>query len=105
VAPVLSERPLASPLARLQAADKSKVSNLDHTVAQLGELDRQVLLLLDGKRDRAALLDVLTEMVHTGALVPREDGAGADSGGTRAELGSLLDDCLARLVSAALMMR
>jgi SAM-dependent methyltransferase len=106
VAPVVGERPVASPIARLQAPDKSRVSTLDHTVAQLGDFDRQVLVHLDGTRDREALLDVLTGLVQAGVLVHQEgDGRAADAASTRAELATLLDECLARFVSSALLLR
>jgi methyltransferase-like protein len=51
------ERPLASPLARLQAREQVDVANLRHATVPLDdELDRRLLTLLDGTRDRAALL-------------------------------------------------
>jgi methyltransferase-like protein len=57
-----SERPLASALARAQhAAGRPAVSSLLHANVQLlGELEPQLLGLLDGTRDREALLDGLT---------------------------------------------
>ena len=50
------ERPLASALARAQARDGEPVTTLRHGTIRVGdELDRRVLALLDGTRDRAAL--------------------------------------------------
>ena len=50
------ERPLASALARLQARDGEPVATLRHGSIRVDdELDRRVLALLDGTRDRAAL--------------------------------------------------
>ncbi|HXQ69729.1 MAG TPA: class I SAM-dependent methyltransferase [Pyrinomonadaceae bacterium] len=50
------ERPVASPLARLQARDGSIITNLLHNNIKLeDDLGRQLLLLLDGTRDRSAL--------------------------------------------------
>jgi hypothetical protein len=50
------ERPHASALARLQARDGEPVATLRHNSIRVGdELDRRVLALLDGTRDRAAL--------------------------------------------------
>ena len=50
------ERPHASALARLQARDGEPVTTLRHGTIRIGdELDRRVLALLDGTRDRAAL--------------------------------------------------
>jgi SAM-dependent methyltransferase len=59
----VSERPIASPLARLQlASGLDTVTNQRHvSVALTDALSRQFLMLLDGSRDRAALLRDLTE--------------------------------------------
>jgi SAM-dependent methyltransferase len=52
-----SERPVASALARLQAAEGTRVTTLLHTSVEVGdELGRRLIRLLDGTRDRAALL-------------------------------------------------
>ena len=48
----VSPRPTASPLARLQAASGNAVTNLRHESITLGEFERHLLLLLDGKHDR-----------------------------------------------------
>jgi methyltransferase-like protein/2-polyprenyl-3-methyl-5-hydroxy-6-metoxy-1,4-benzoquinol methylase len=53
------ERPRASPLARRQAAAGPVVTNLRHESVALKDWQRQVLCLLDGSRDREALLDRL----------------------------------------------
>jgi SAM-dependent methyltransferase len=51
-----SERPVASALARLQAAEGTRVTTLLHTSVEVGdELGRRLIRLLDGTRDRAAL--------------------------------------------------
>ena len=50
------EHPVASALARLQARDGEPVATLRHNSIRIGdELDRQVLAMLDGSCDRAAL--------------------------------------------------
>jgi SAM-dependent methyltransferase len=49
------ERPLASPLARLQAQTGRRVASLRHRVIELEEADRALLGALDGTRDRAAI--------------------------------------------------
>jgi SAM-dependent methyltransferase len=52
-----SERPVASALARLQAAEGKRVTTLRHTGVEVpDELGRRLIRLLDGTRDRAALL-------------------------------------------------
>jgi len=84
------ERPLASPVARLQLRRGPGVTTLRHTTVTVeGLLERQLLLLLDGTRDRAKLLAELTEFARSHALRP---GAPIDA----AELERALDK-LARL--------
>ncbi len=52
-----SERPVATALARLQAAEGTLVTTLLHTSVEVGdELGLRLIRLLDGTRDRAALL-------------------------------------------------
>ncbi len=60
--PRAGERPTASPLARLQVQHGERVTTLRHAEVSIeGPLERQLLLLLDGTRDRAALLGELRE--------------------------------------------
>ena len=52
-----SERPVASALTRLQAAEGTHITTLRHrTVEVPDELGRRLITLLDGTRDRAALI-------------------------------------------------
>src|SRR5262249_35064970 len=67
-------RPVASPLARLQAEAGGTVTNLRHEVVRLGEAERHMLPLLDGTRDRAGLLAGLLDLVARGVLVVKESG-------------------------------
>jgi hypothetical protein len=61
VASTPSDRPVASPLARLQAARGTRVTTLRHATVEVpDELGRRLIGLLDGSRDRAALLRELS---------------------------------------------
>jgi hypothetical protein len=52
----LSERPIASPLARLQARTSDRVTTLLHIPVTIADVNALKLLpLVDGTRDRAAL--------------------------------------------------
>ena len=52
-----SERPVASALARLQAAEGTRVTTLRHTGVEVPDVrGRRLIRLLDGTRDRAALV-------------------------------------------------
>jgi SAM-dependent methyltransferase len=54
---VASERPVASALARLQAAEGTRITTLRHVSIDVpDELGRRLIGLLDGTRDRAALV-------------------------------------------------
>ena len=66
----LSERPIASWLARQQATSGVVVTTRRHMSLQLDELSRQLLILLDGSRDRAALItDWLAVAVQLGLSI------------------------------------
>jgi methyltransferase-like protein len=73
-------RPLASPLARLQSGGSDHVTTLLHTAIELDPMLRRILHLLDGTRDRTALaqelgpLDLdagLTSLAKAGLLLPQ----------------------------------
>src|SRR5262249_41870315 len=60
--------------ARLQAAAGRRVSSLRHRVVELEEPDRRLLCLLDGTRDRVALVESLPELAPEGLLEVRLRG-------------------------------
>jgi methyltransferase-like protein len=99
----VGERPVASPLARLQAAAGAAATNLRHERIPLDELDRQVLRHLDGSRDRAALLDVLTELEGDGLLVQQQGQPVQDRARARKALGQTLEQRLRGLARKALL--
>lgn len=69
-----SERPQASPLARLQASHGEPVSNLRHRIVDSSDFDRFVLSLLDGTRDLTSLRQAVMDQVRQGALVLEHRG-------------------------------
>lgn len=69
----VSERPLASAWARLQAEDETKVTNLRHERVELNELERYLLRLLDGTHDRSALFEMIVKPLRDGTLVVHKD--------------------------------
>lgn len=64
----VSELPKASPVARAQARDSAIVTNLWHERVHLDPFQRNLLLRLDGTRDRNALLKDLTGLVADDVL-------------------------------------
>lgn len=71
----VNERPVVSPVARLQAQGSDRITNLYHQRVELDGFDRFLVCHLDGSRDRQALLDLLLEgPVAQGTLTARRDG-------------------------------
>jgi hypothetical protein len=105
----IGECPVASPLARLQAAAGAPVTNLRHEAGQLSEFGCHVLRHLDGRHDRAAILEILVELARRGGLVIPQIEAHGNGGYPRDDerlrevLGPMLDECLTRLAHFALL--
>ena len=99
------ERPLASPLARLQSREGTRVTTLHHHNMTIDDpLGRHFLQLLDGTRDRAALLDALTAFVVSGgADVATHDQPVNDPQAVRQHLAAGLEQKLAELARLALL--
>ena len=71
------DRPLVSPLARIQTTQEGTVTTLCHTSVEIsGTLEKKLLQLLDGTRDRAMILQALEEAVLSGevTLPEAQDG-------------------------------
>jgi SAM-dependent methyltransferase len=70
----ISDRPEACPLARHQASSGELVTNLRHAGVRIeDELGRRLVILLDGTRDRAQLLDELRAfLLEAGGRVPED---------------------------------
>jgi len=105
------ERPVASPVARLQAQKGSRVTNLRHERIELSGINYHLLPHLDGSRDRAALVEVLERLAAEGRIdlegedkpVEEGDGQSVDPGQAR-PLPDLLDSKLGQLARAALLL-
>ena len=69
------DRPLVSPLARMQTTQESTVTTLCHTSVEIsGALEKKLLQLLDGTRDRSMILQALEEAILSGEVALPEDG-------------------------------
>lgn len=70
----ISERPAASPLARIQARTSREVTNLRHRSVELDPVAQAMLCLLDGTHDRSALAAELRALALGGpSSVASED--------------------------------
>jgi methyltransferase-like protein len=106
----VSERPVASPLARYLAANSQHVVNLRHeTITLDSDVSRFVLRNLDGARDRAALLALLEGLVADGTLVVQSSNGQAAGEAAAAHpqevLAEALDRALQLLARTAILIQ
>lgn len=98
-----SERPVATPLARLSAR-KGIIPNRRHEVVRLNELDRHLIPLLDGTNDASALADKLAVIAKTGAINVNKEGQPlTDPAQIRDALGSIMPQALANVARMAVL--
>jgi methyltransferase-like protein/SAM-dependent methyltransferase len=99
-----SQNPLASSLARYQARTGNLVTNLRHQPVRLGDLDRHLLMMLDGSRDRTALVKGLADLVQQGVLAAPM-GSGSTGDELRVHLASALEQHLELFGQSSLLTR
>ena len=102
----VTERPLVSPLARLQASRQHSVTNLLHRPIKLqGSLASKLVTLLDGSRDRAAILKDLSPLIERREVVLEQAGQPVDDIGAALQiLAAELPAQLERLARLGLLM-
>jgi hypothetical protein len=106
--PKVSDRPLASPMARYQAGLGETITNLRHEAGRLDEFGRMVLRHLDGRRDRAEILGLLRASRFADQPSPTTpvSARSSDASATRPDrvLEAELDRCLETLARYAFLM-
>jgi methyltransferase-like protein len=96
--PPASERPLAQHWARITVAETGNYTNRRHELMRLNPLDKQIVPLLDGTRDHAAIVDALVKDAQADILKVQRDGAYlTDPAAIRAALADSLPHALANL--------
>jgi cyclopropane fatty-acyl-phospholipid synthase-like methyltransferase len=103
----VSERPVASPLARLEARDGDVVSTLHHRSLRLGDaLQRGLVMLMDGTRDHDALRKDLLQLFESGALTLLDgDKPVTDMQMVEKRIAAETEDVLAGLARMAVLMQ
>jgi methyltransferase-like protein len=98
------EKPIAIPSACLLAAEGRAVANRRHEVVRLSDFARHLLPLLDGTRDRMALVDALTRLAETGEIrIQRENRPVTAAAELRVALPTLLEQALRDVAAHALL--
>ncbi|MFO0822466.1 MAG: methyltransferase regulatory domain-containing protein [Gemmataceae bacterium] len=101
----VSTRPVAMAVARARAeAGQDGVGTRRHEFFRTNDLDKRLIALLDGTRDRDAILDKLVQVSVVGELQVHKDGQRLiDPMSLRAALGPAIDSALERYASASLL--
>jgi SAM-dependent methyltransferase/methyltransferase-like protein len=98
------ERPMTTPLARYQSRHGADIATLNHSLADVGAVDRFVLAHLDGTRDRAALVRLLADAIGRGELqLELGDVPMTDAARLLDTLGPILDRSLTQLARSPLL--
>ena len=72
--PGISERPMASRLARYQARQSSWLTNQRHEPVGVDPVAREVIRLVDGRHSRTAIIESLKTLAERGKLNLQQDG-------------------------------
>jgi SAM-dependent methyltransferase len=100
----VSARPLASPVARIQAASGELITSLWHRNVDIDDFGRLVLSELDGKRDAEGLLaDLSVRVAREGMLRDAADAPVSDPAVVRKTLEKALPHVIGRLARNALL--
>jgi methyltransferase-like protein len=102
----IGERPVVSPVARYQVISSATVTNLRHETVLLSPSERHIVPLLDGRHDRAALVDALVGMAEAEKIKVEAEGRPVrDRQRLRSILAAQVDTSLERLASCGLIER
>ncbi|MBX9722968.1 MAG: class I SAM-dependent methyltransferase [Candidatus Obscuribacterales bacterium] len=100
----VSDRPKASELVRLQAPVQDFITNQLHETIAVDAFSKNLLVLLNGKRDKIQILDELVELVRKGQLVVQRDGKNiADQAVLRQTIEAFMQECLNNMSKAAVL--
>ena len=101
-----SDVPMASPYARLQAAESRVVTNQRHEMIRIDEFQRVLLRDLDGQRDQQGLLARLVELAAAGEFTVECDGRKlTNRQELRPHLAARLTRGLGQLANCALLLK
>jgi methyltransferase-like protein len=101
-APEVSSRPIASALARRQAAQSLKVTNRRHEVVTLDAFSQQVIQRLDGGADRSMLIDHMQRALNSKKIVAKSNSTTPMSLEST-DVGLVVDQVLNQLRQSALL--
>jgi len=101
----VSDRPVSSPIARMQLRYGDMVSSLLHTTLEVSDpLAKKLVLLLDGTRDRSAIVEGLLPLIDSGEATVRIDNQPVtDRTAARCLMGDQLEEALRNIARIPLL--
>jgi len=82
----VNDRPTAGPVARMQAQNSSVITNLWHERVHLKPFQQHLLRYLDGQHNRAALMDILTDLAAKGHITIEQNDQPVEDVQTRRDI-------------------
>ena len=76
---LVSSKPRAFKLTQIQAATMGMITNARHQMIQLGDFEKVLLPMLDGKTDVSEIINNFKEMVNTNKIMVKDGGTQADA--------------------------
>jgi methyltransferase-like protein len=100
----VSDKPKASTLATYQVTKSNQVVNQRHELVELDTIGKELVLVLDGSRDKKELLKYIKQRSVEGVIKHDLDGQGAANTEPKKDnLTKVLDHTLEKLAQAALL--
>ena len=76
---LVSSKPRVSKLAQIQAVTMGMITNPRHQMTKLGDFEKVLLPMLDGKTDVSEITNNFKDMVNTNKIVVKDGGTQADA--------------------------
>ena len=76
---LVSSKPRAFKLAQIQAVTMGAVTNPRHQMIKLGDFEKYILPMLDGKTDVSEIISNFKDMVNTNKISMKENGVQLDA--------------------------
>ncbi|MFN0196480.1 MAG: methyltransferase regulatory domain-containing protein [Planctomycetaceae bacterium] len=101
----VSDKPLASPFARMQATTENRVTNVLHESVYLNDLQRQTIMLLDGNHTLEQIVDCLIDAVEEDRLMLHDNAQPvSDPARLRSILADRIPTVIQEIARVALLM-
>jgi len=76
---LVSSKPRAFKLAQIQAVSMGAATNPRHQMIRLGDFEKHILPMLDGKTDVSEIISAFKDMVNTNKIIVKDGGMQADA--------------------------